>query len=40
MQQRLSRAAILSVVATGLLSFMGTLVETSLNVTFATLLNR
>lgn len=37
MQQRLSRAAILSVVATGLLSFMGTLVETSLNVTFATL---
>ncbi|MFD0898560.1 MFS transporter [Loigolactobacillus binensis] len=37
MQQRLSRTTILSVVATGLLSFMGTLVETSLNVTFPTL---
>ncbi len=37
MQQRLSRATILSIIATGLLSFMGTLVETSLNVTFATL---
>ncbi|MCL5459182.1 MFS transporter [Loigolactobacillus coryniformis] len=37
MQQRLSRATVLSIIATGLLSFMGTLVETSLNVTFATL---
>lgn len=37
MQQRLSRATILGIIATGLLSFMGVLVETSLNVTFATL---
>lgn len=37
MQQRLSQATVLSIIATGLLSFMGTLVETSLNVTFATL---
>lgn len=37
LEQRLPRRVVLSIVATGLLSFMGILVETSLNVAFATL---
>ena len=37
LEQRLPRRVILSIMATGLLSFMGILVETSLNVAFATL---
>ena len=36
-EQKVSRQTILSVLAAGLLSFMGILVETSLNVTYATL---
>lgn len=39
MQQKIDRHVIAAVVATGLLSFCGVIVETAMNITFPTLMN-
>lgn len=39
MQQKIDRHVIAAVIATGLLSFCGVIVETAMNITFPTLMN-